>query len=135
VDGQAVDFSQTVMYRGMMFTGVPNLAWAVPYLRLVSATLRYEVTADFVCRLLNHMAARGARKVSVALRPEDADMKLSRFIDEKIFNPGYVERAIHLWPKRGDKPEWEHSQDYFRDLAELPQVNYDDAPFIYDGGR
>lgn len=135
VDGKPIEFAETVMYRGLMFTGVPNLAWAVPYFRLVSATLRYEVVADFVCRLLNHMEDSGARAVSVALRPEDADMKLSRFIDEKIFNPGYVQRAIQLWPKRGEKPEWEHSQNYFRDIQELPLVDFDDAVFVYDSGR
>ena len=135
VDGQAIDFAETVMYRGVLFTGVPNLAWVMGYFRLVSYTLRVEVVTDFICRLLNHMTKKGVRKVSVALRPEDADMQLSRFIDPEIFNPGYAQRGLHLWPKRGNKPEWEHSQSYPRDLAEMPGVDLDDSAFIYESGR
>lgn len=56
VDGEPVDFSQTVTYRGMMFTGVPNMAWVFGYFR-ASWTLRVDLMGDFVCRLLNHMDA------------------------------------------------------------------------------
>ncbi len=135
VDGEPVDFAQTVMYRGMLFTGVPNMAWVMGYFRLVSYTLRVEVVADFICRLLNHMTDKGAKKMAVALRPEDADMQLSRFIDPAIFNPGYAERGLHLWPKRGNKPEWEHSQSYPRDMDEFPGIDLDDATFVYDDSK
>ncbi len=59
IDGKALVFSDTVTYRGMMFTGVPNMAWVFGYFR-ASWTLRSDLVADFVCRLLNHMKARGA---------------------------------------------------------------------------
>jgi cation diffusion facilitator CzcD-associated flavoprotein CzcO len=135
VDGKAIDFSKTVMYRGLMFTGVPNLIWAMGYFQHVSWTLRTEVVADFFCRLLNHMKEKDARSVAVTLRPEDADMELLSFIDPQVFNPGYVQRAIHLWPKRGDKPEWQHSQNYARDLDEMPLIDLDDTLFVYRGCR
>jgi len=75
VDGQPVDYAKTVTYRGMMFTGVPNLVWVFGYFR-ASWTLRVDIMADFVCRLLAHMDRKGAAKVSVALRPQDAGMAL-----------------------------------------------------------
>ena len=130
VDGKPVDWSQTVNYRGMMFTGVPNLVWVMGYFR-ASWTLRVDLVADFVCRLLNHMDARGARKVEVRLRPEDADMPLLDWIDPENFNPGYLMRGLHLMPRRGDKPEWMHNQDYWREREEIPAIDLDGAEFVY----
>src|SRR5579871_2757852 len=112
IDGRALDFADTVTYRGMMFMGVPNMAWVFGYFR-ASWTLRTDMVADFVCRLLRHMKEKDARKVEVALRPEDHNMPLLPWIDPENFNPGYMTRNMHLWPRRGDKPEWQHSQDYW----------------------
>jgi len=132
VDGKPLNFADTVTYRGMMFTGVPNMVWVFGYFR-ASWTLRADLVGDFVCRLLNRMRAKGATKVSVALRPEDADMPLSTWIDPENFNPGYLMRGMHLLPRRGDKPEWQHSQDYWREKDELPVIDLDDAAFVYEG--
>ena len=63
IDGKPLVFSDTVTYRGMMFTGVPNMAWVFGYFR-ASWTLRADLVADFVCRLLNHMKETGARRVT-----------------------------------------------------------------------
>jgi cation diffusion facilitator CzcD-associated flavoprotein CzcO len=131
IDGKPLNFADTVTYRGMMFTGVPNMVWVFGYFR-ASWTLRADLVADFVCRLLNHMDARGARKVSVALRPQDRDMPLKPWIDTENFNPGYLMRGMHLLPKRGDKPEWQHSQDYWREKDELPFIDLDEAAFVYE---
>jgi len=111
VDGRKLDLAQTVTYRGMMFTGVPNLAYVFGYFR-AAWTLRVDLVADFVCRLLEHMRQTGARQVEVALWPEDAEMPLLPWTDPEDFNPGYLTRGLHLLPKRGDKPEWRHSQDH-----------------------
>lgn len=130
IDGQPLDFGQCVTYRGMMFTGIPNMAWIFGYFRY-SWTLRVDLVADFVCRLLNHMDAKGAKRVEVALRPEDHNMPILPFIDEANFNPNYLKRALDRLPKRGDKPEWQHNQDYPRELRELPLIDLDDAAFRY----
>ena len=130
VDGKKVDFADTVTYRGMMFTGIPNLVWVFGYFR-ASWTLRADLIADFVCRLLNHMAKRGARKVEVGLRREDRDMALLPWMDPENFNPGYLMRSMHLLPRRGDKPEWQHTQDYWRERRDLPAIDLDDAAFRY----
>jgi len=130
VDGKPVDYSQTVTYRGMMFTGVPNMVWIFGYFR-ASWTLRVDLIADFVCRLLNHMTKTGKKKVEVALRPEDRDMKLLPWIDEENFNPGYIMRSMHLLPKRGEKHEWQHTQDYWREKAEIPLIDLTSSEFRY----
>ena len=130
LDGKALDFGDTVTWRGMMFTGVPNLVWVFGYFR-ASWTLRTDLVADFVCRLLRHMRAKGARRVEVALRPEDRDMKLLPWIDEENFNPGYMLRGMRLLPRRGDKPEWAHTQDYWTEKDAIPATDLDEATFRY----
>ncbi|HEX3535382.1 MAG TPA: NAD(P)/FAD-dependent oxidoreductase [Stellaceae bacterium] len=130
IDGKPLTFADTVTYRGMMFTGVPNMAWVFGYFR-ASWTLRADLVADFVCRLLNHMQANGAERVTPALRPEDKDMPLLPWIDPENFNPGYMMRGMHLLPKRGDKPEWQHSQDYWTEKDEFPNIDLDDPAFVY----
>ncbi len=132
VDGQPLDFSKTVTYRGMMFTGVPNMVWVFGYFR-ASWTLRADLIGDFVCRLLNHMEKKGTARIEVALRPEDRDMPLGPWIDPENFNPGYLMRGMHLLPKAGDKAEWRHSQDYWREKDELPLIDLDDPAFAYEG--
>ncbi|HEX4197412.1 MAG TPA: NAD(P)/FAD-dependent oxidoreductase [Caulobacteraceae bacterium] len=130
IDGKPLDFAETVTYRGMMFTGVPNLVWVFGYFR-ASWTLRSELIADFVCRLLNHMEARQAHRVTVALRPEEKDMELGSWIDPENFNPGYLMRGMHLLPKRGATREWQHTQDYWTEKDEFPAIDLDDEVFVY----
>ena len=130
IDGKPLNFADTVTYRGMMFTGVPNMVWVFGYFR-ASWTLRADLVADFVCRLLGHMQEKQAKKVEVALRPEDKDMKILPWIDTENFNPGYVTRSMHLLPKRGEKPEWQHSQDYWAEKDILPKIDLDDPAFVY----
>ena len=130
IDGKPLDFADTVTYRGMMFTGVPNMAWVFGYFR-ASWTLRTDLVAEFVCRLLKHMSETGARQVEVALRPEDHNMPLLPWIDPENFNPGYMMRNMHLLPKRGDKPEWQHNQDYWAEKDQFPVIDLDDKAFVY----
>jgi cation diffusion facilitator CzcD-associated flavoprotein CzcO len=130
IDGTPLDLAKTVTYRGMMFTGVPNLLWIFGYFR-ASWTLRADLLADFVCRLLARMEAKGAQQVSVALRREDRDMPLLPWIDPENFSPGYLTRSMHLLPKRGDKPEWQHTQDYWREKDEIPAIDLEGEEFVY----
>jgi cation diffusion facilitator CzcD-associated flavoprotein CzcO len=132
IDGAPIDFAKTVTYRGMMFTGVPNLVWVFGYFR-ASWTLRVDIMADFVCRLLAHMDEKGAAEVEVALRPEDAGMTLSPWMDPENFNPGYLMRSMHLMPQAGDKPEWRHTQDYWAERNTLPTLDLDGPEFVYSG--
>jgi cation diffusion facilitator CzcD-associated flavoprotein CzcO len=130
IDGAPLSFAETVTYRGMMFTGVPNMVWVFGYFR-ASWTLRSELIADFVCRLLHHMDERQAHRVTVALRPEEKDMQLGSWIDPENFNPGYLMRGMHLLPKRGATAEWQHTQDYWTEKDEFPAIDLDDPVFVY----
>lgn len=130
VDGEPVDFSKTVTYKGMMFTGVPNLLWVFGYFR-ASWTLRVDIVGDFVCRLLTHMKYKHAKSVEVALRPQDEAMEILPWIDDDNFNPGYLQRSIHLMPRRGNDPIWQHTQDYWSEREELPRIKLDGPEFVY----
>ena len=130
IDGKPLAFHDTVTYRGMMFTGVPNMLWIFGYFR-ASWTLRVDLLGDFVCRLLNHMKAKGKQRVEVRLRPEDREMKLLPWMDPENFNPGYLMRSMHLLPKRGEKAEWQHTQDYWREKNEIPAIDLEGREFVY----
>ena len=130
IDGRTLDVHDTVTYRGMMFTGVPNLLWVFGYFR-ASWTLRADLLGDFTCRLLRHMDALGARQVTPVLRSADAEMALDDWIDPEDFNPNYLMRDMHLMPRRGDTCEWQHTQDYWTEKDALPAVDLDDGCLIY----
>ena len=130
IDGKPLAFHETVTYRGMMFTGVPNMAWVFGYLR-ASWTLRTELIADFVCRLLNHMSEVGAQRVEVGLRREEHNMPLGPWIEPESFNASYIMRGLAMLPQSGDKPEWRHTQDYWREKDDFPAIDLDDEVFRY----
>ncbi|QYJ07835.1 flavin-containing monooxygenase [Qipengyuania flava] len=132
VDGNEVDWSQTVTYRGAMHTGVPNSAWVMGYWR-ASWTLRVDMMGDFVCGLLNHMHDTGVSQVEVRFRSEDEGMDILPWIESDNFNPGYLMRGLDKMPRRGDKPEWRHNQDYWREREEFPAIAFDGPEFAYSG--
>ncbi|MBI4884388.1 MAG: NAD(P)/FAD-dependent oxidoreductase [Actinobacteria bacterium] len=132
VDGRPLNLADTVTWRGMMFTGVPNLLWVFGYFR-ASWTLRADLISDLVCRLLATMKATGATKVVPELRdPQDADMAIGPWMDPDNFNPGYLMRSMHLLPKAGDKPEWRHTQDYWMEKDALPGEDFSDGCLRFD---
>ncbi|MFZ4719573.1 MAG: flavin-containing monooxygenase [Ilumatobacteraceae bacterium] len=131
VDGAPVHWPETVTYRGMMFTGVPNMLWVFGYFR-ASWTLRADLISDFVCRLLGYMHEHGYTKVVPAIREvEDAEMTIGPWMDPDNFNPGYLMRSMHLLPQKGDKPEWQHSQDYWVEKESLPRASLEDGCLRY----
>jgi cation diffusion facilitator CzcD-associated flavoprotein CzcO len=134
VDGKPVDWHDTINYRGMMFTGVPNMVWVMGYFR-ASWTLRVDMLGDFVCNLLKHMDQIGARRVDVALREQDQGMARLDWIESDNFNPGYLMRGLKELPQRGDKPEWRHNQDYWAEREEIPNIDLTGDEFVYDGKR
>jgi monooxygenase len=121
VDGREVKLSETVGYKGMMLGGVPNLAYAVGYTN-ASWTLKCDLVAEHVCRLLNHMDSRGYRQCT----PLDPDPSQPRepFIDLKS---GYVYRAIDKFPKQGSTTPWRLHQNYARDILMLRRAPLEDG--------
>jgi cation diffusion facilitator CzcD-associated flavoprotein CzcO len=130
LDGEPLVFSDTVTWRGTMFTGVPNMAWVFGYFR-ASWTLRADLIADFVCRLLRHMDARGATVVTPQLREAERDMPRLPWVDPENFNPGYLVRGMDRMPKQGDRMPWRHTQDYWLDKDELPAADLEDGTLVY----
>ena len=130
IDGRPLDFARTVGWNGAMFSGVPNMAWVFGYFR-ASWTLRADLLAEFVCRLLAHMDVRGAQVVTPMLRAQDQGMALKPWVDPQNFNPGYIQRGIHLLPQQGDHAPWLHRQDYAVDKDELPRADLEDGSLVY----
>ncbi len=121
VDGETADFSERVAYKGMMICGVPNLALALGYTN-ASWTLKCDLTAHYVCRLLNHMRENGY-DVATPL-PPDPSVPTYPFID---FNAGYVLRSIDLLPKQGPHSPWRLHQNWFKDVKLLRRGPVDDS--------
>jgi cation diffusion facilitator CzcD-associated flavoprotein CzcO len=121
VDGATVDFPNTLVYKGMMLSDVPNLAFAVGYTN-ASWTLKCDLTAEYVCRLLNHMDRH--RYASCTPRVNDAEIEEQPVID---FTSGYVMRALHSLPRQGSKTPWRLHQNYVKDLSMMRYGRVDDG--------
>ncbi len=113
VDGQIVDLGKSLNYKGMMYSDVPNLASAFGYTN-ASWTLKCELTAAYVCRLIRYMDTKGYAYCTP--RRDDPGMDELPALD---FSSGYVQRAIGLLPKQGAQRPWKLYQNYALDLAAL----------------
>ncbi|MEX0739899.1 MAG: NAD(P)/FAD-dependent oxidoreductase [Pseudohongiella sp.] len=124
LDGQPLDFADTWSYKGLMYSGVPNLVFTFGYIN-ASWTLRADLIAEFFCRLINHMDATGTRSCRPELRDEDREMTPRPFIDD--FSAGYMQRMMHRFPKQGDREPWLNTQDYRRDRKQLRRGKLEDG--------
>jgi cation diffusion facilitator CzcD-associated flavoprotein CzcO len=113
VDGRAIDVPEHHIYKGMMLSDVPNLAWSMGYTN-ASWTLKCDLTCGYVCRLLNHMSAHGYSACTPRLHGQDVGE--APLMD---LSSGYVKRAMHRFPKQGVRAPWRLYQNYALDLAAL----------------
>lgn len=121
VAGAPVDLPKTLVYKGMMFSDVPNLAFAVGYTN-ASWTLKCDLAAEYVCRILNHMDRHGYSICTP--RINDPDIEEEPVID---FNSGYVLRALDTLPRQGSKTPWRLHQNYVRDLSMMRYGRVEDG--------
>jgi monooxygenase len=121
VDGRDVDIADTMSYKGMMLSGVPNLALSFGYTN-ASWTLKCDLTCGYVCRLLNYMDANGYSHCTPI--NDDPLLEQEPFLD---FSSGYVQRSIHLFPKQGSRVPWRVHQNYARDMLSLRRAELDDG--------
>ena len=128
VDGTPVDLPKTLVYKGMMFSDVPNFAFAVGYTN-ASWTLKCDLAAEYVCRLLNHMDQHGYSMCTP--RVNDPDIGDEPVID---FNSGYVMRALHTLPRQGSKTPWRLHQNYVRDLSLMRYARVEDGTMQFKSG-
>ncbi len=121
VDGEEVDVARAMTYKGMMLSDVPNMAFTIGYTN-ASWTLKADLVAEYACRLINHMAARGYGECV----PHVSDPAIN---EEPLmdFTSGYVLRSLDQLPKQGSKEPWKLRQNYPVDLRNLRHGSLDDG--------
>ena len=129
VDGQRIEPSKTVSYKGMMFSDVPNLASSMGYTN-ASWTLKCDLTSGYVCRLLNHMKKKGYDQCTP--RKTDPNMQVVDWID---FSSGYIQRSLHKFPKQGSKTPWRLHQNYALDIMSLSYGRIEDGAMEFVSRR
>ena len=120
VDAEPVNLGRALGYKGAMFSDVPNLFYAFGYTN-ASWTLKVDLTADYVCRLINYMDRRG---YSVCVPRRDSAAGEEPMVD---FTSGYIQRAVAMLPKQGRKAPWKLRQNYFLDMVDLRLRPLDDG--------
>ena len=120
VDGRVINPAETYCYKGMMLSGLPNLAFSMGYTN-ASWTLKSDLVAEYVCRLLNHMDAKG-ESFCTPMVPEEG-VEEEPFMD---FTSGYVTRALASLPKQGVSKPWKLYQNYIKDRLSLGRGAFED---------
>ena len=128
VDGEPIDFADTLTYKGIMSSGVPNMISTFGYIN-ASWTLRADLTAEYACRVINHMDDTGCRQCTPLLREEDKGMSTRPWFVE--FMPGYIERSVKRLPKQGDREPWINPQDYKRDKKMFRAGDLEDGALTF----
>lgn len=113
VDGRQVDLAQTLIYKGVMVSGVPNLALVTGYTN-ASWTLKCDLSCAYAARLLAYMARHGHTMAMASNIAPDVTPK--PLID---FSSGYIQRSADKLPRQGSKRPWHLYQNYFRDIVSL----------------
>lgn len=121
VDDKPIDISKTIVYKGMMYSDVPNAASALGYTN-ASWTLKCDLTAQYICRMLNFMDENGYAICTPRLN--DQSIKPEPPVD---FTSGYVQRALETLPKQGSKFPWRVNQNYIKDIRMFRHGRVDDG--------
>ena len=130
LDGQAIDFANEWTYKGMMCSNIPNMVHTFGYIN-ASWTLRADLIATWVCRLLNHMRTTGMTTATPRITDELAASMTQRFwIDD--FSAGYMQRVMHRFPKQGDQMPWMNPQNYRKDRKMFRDDPIQDAELIFE---
>ncbi len=125
VDGAAVKVGDTMAYKALMLSGVPNFAFTIGYTN-ASWTLKADLVAEYVCRLLDHLDERGYRSV---VAPVDEEVGRSPFLD---FSSGYVVRSLDVLPQQGDREPWRLRQNYLHDLRTIRTTPIEDGVLRFE---
>lgn len=129
VDGSPVDFSETFTYKGFAYSDVPNLATSFGYIN-ASWTLRSDLIAQYVCRLLAHLRDTRTDICVPRLRDSDRDMPRRPWIAD--FSSGYVQRMLPMLPRQGDRTPWLNTQSYVADRELLGTAPLEDGVMRFD---
>ena len=113
VDGKDINLPDTVTYKGMMFSGVPNLVSTFGYTN-ASWTLGADLTSEYVCRLLNYM-----KKSSIKKCCPEANSKIENNDDWLNLTSGYIKRSKDIFPKQGNRSPWTNNQNFLKDIFQI----------------
>ena len=129
IDHVNVEPHNKLSYKGMMLSGVPNLAFSFGYVN-ASWTLRADLTCEYVCRLIKLMDKKG----TACCKPiEDK----SAYGDDKLidFTSGYFQRGLHLMPKQGNIAPWKNYQNYLKDIFAVRLFSIKDSNLKFYGKK
>ncbi|MEH6792312.1 flavin-containing monooxygenase [Parasphingorhabdus sp.] len=126
VDGKPVNFGETINYKGVMFSGIPNFGMTMGYTN-ASWTLKADLTSEYVCRLINTMERKGT-PIATPTLPAGEAMATDPMLD---FSSGYVQRAIEDLPKQGDRKPWRLNQNFPKDIINLRHKAVDDGAIVF----
>lgn len=125
VDGEKVEVSDRLVYKGLMLEDVPNLAVVVGYTN-ASWTLKADLSSDYVCRLLDHMRTVGLRQATP--RNTDTDVSAKPLLG---LDSGYIQRSADRFPKQGSKFPWQVHQSYLRDYRAMKRTAVDQDAVVF----
>jgi monooxygenase len=128
VDGEAVDVPKAMAYKGMMLSGVPNMAFTVGYTN-ASWTLKADLTSEYVCRLLGHLHSHGYKRCVPEVDPSVNEQPL---LD---FTSGYVQRSLDQFPKQGSEEPWKLRQNYILDIRTIRRGALEDGAMRFGTGE
>ena len=126
VDNKSVDISKTVTYKGMMYSGIPNLASTFGYTN-ASWTLGADLTSEYVCRVINHMKRNNydvvCPKPNIGIEADPDYLNLTS---------GYIKRSLNIFPKQGKKAPWRNNQNYLIDIFQMKYGRIDDGEISFE---
>ena len=125
VDDETIDISDTMTFKGMMVSNVPNVVWTFGYTN-ASWTLRADLTAEYTCKILNYMDKHDYKVATPSPNSEIGED--GTWLD---FNSGYVTRSAHLFPRNGDRDPWRNTQNYIKDVVDLRYGKVKDKELIF----
>ena len=122
IDGQPLDTSKSMLYRGVMVSDVPNMAMIIGYIN-ASWTLKVDIAAEYICRLLNYMDANGLDEVI----PQGDSKQILQDTVMGSLSAGYISRAANVMPKQGKSAPWKVTNNYLADRKELKAASFVDG--------
>ena len=126
IDNKSVDISKTVTYKGMMYSGIPNLASTFGYTN-ASWTLGADLTSEYVCRVINHMKRNNydvvCPKPNIGIEADPDYLNLTS---------GYIKRSLNIFPKQGKKAPWRNNQNYLIDIFQMKYGRIDDGEISFE---
>ena len=127
IDGQPLNTSQHMLYRGVMVSDVPNMAMIIGYIN-ASWTLKVDIASEYICKLINHMDKNGYDQVI----PQGDATELMEDTVMGSLSSGYIARAADVMPKQGKHAPWKVSNNYLADRKELKQASFDDGVLKFE---